>query len=129
MTPLPWCSRCTKKLRAGEWQEWTCIGCAPQLEELDRELLAKAWGNYWRVRCERCCAIATAEERGREEAIAEWVITAHRTRDAITGFIGELIAVRDQIDFAVRDQLDCIIAVHEGDEAHASIGAPGLPRC
>ena len=77
--------------------------------ELDRGDLTRAGGNYWRVRCERCSATLAAEERGREEASAEQVLTARRTRDAITGILQELIAVRDE--------LDGIIAAHAWDEA------------
>jgi len=109
MAQLPRCCRCTNPLRAGEWQEWACTGSAPQQEELDSGVLARAGGNYWRVRCERCIATLAAEERGREEAIAEQVLTARRTRDAITGILQELIAVRDE--------LDDIIAAHAWDEA------------
>jgi len=109
MAQLPRCSRCTNPLRAGDWQQWACIGCDPQQEELDRGVLTRAGGKYWRVRCERCITTLAAEERAREEAIAESVLTARRTRDAITGILQELIAVRDE--------LDGIIAAHAWDEA------------
>jgi len=57
-----------------------------------------------------------AEERDREEAIAEQVLTARWARDAITGILQKLIAVRDE--------LDGIIAAHALDEAAQRLLSP-----